>query len=65
MTQLSGSLLTDDGSKTTGDLHLVAQPGPSRLATWWQVGAWPVVAWFCGIAAGVLWIYSGMPMICH
>jgi hypothetical protein len=61
---LSGSLPTDAGSITTGDA--VAQQKQSRLARWLeQEGHWPVVAWFCGIATGAVWIYSGMPMICH
>ena len=36
------------------------------LVRWfWQEGRWQFPAWFFGIAAGVLWIYSGAPMICH
>jgi hypothetical protein len=26
---------------------------------------WRAAAWIGGIAVGALWIYSGMPMICH
>ncbi|MDM0085465.1 hypothetical protein QTI17_33230 [Variovorax sp. J31P179] len=36
------------------------------LVKWfWQDGHWQAVAWLCGIGAGVFWVYSGAPMICH
>jgi hypothetical protein len=36
------------------------------LGRWfWQEGRWQAIAWFCGIAIGALWVYSGLPMICH
>jgi len=36
------------------------------LVRWfWQEGRWQPVAWFCGIAVGAFWVYSGMPLICH
>jgi hypothetical protein len=36
------------------------------LVRWFsQEGRWQAIAWFCGIAAGVFWVYSGAPMICH
>lgn len=64
MTLLSGDLPTDDGSMTRGALLAVTKP--KQLLKWLRKeGRWPVVAYFSGIAAGALWIYSGMPMICH
>jgi hypothetical protein len=66
MTPLSGNLLTDGSSKTDRDFHAGTQPKQPLPLKWlWQEGRGPVIAWFSGIAVGALWIYSGMPMICH
>jgi hypothetical protein len=35
------------------------------VSRFWQEGYWQGVAWFVGITAGAVWIYSGLPMICH
>jgi hypothetical protein len=66
MTPLSGNLPTDDGSMTSLSFHSVAKLEQARVLTWlWKEGRWSVIAWIIGFAASALWIYSGMPMICH
>lgn len=60
---LSGNMPASPGPIM--DLHGAA-PKQLRLAEWlWREGRWPVVAWLGGIATAALWIYAGMPMICH
>jgi len=65
MTHLSGNLLTDGSSMTYRDFPAVAQPSQPPQKKWLWQKRWPVIAWFGGIATGALWVYSGMPMICH
>jgi hypothetical protein len=64
MTHLSGNSLTNGGS--IAYRHAAAQRKQPRISRWLrQERRWPIIAWFSGIAAAALWIYSGMPMICH
>jgi len=35
------------------------------LRGFWHEGRWQPLAWICGMVVGALWVYSGMPMICH
>jgi hypothetical protein len=66
MTRVSSSLATDGNPTACRDAHAVIPPSQPALLRWLsREGHWPAVAWLGGIAVGALWIYSGMPMICH
>jgi hypothetical protein len=66
MTHASISLARNVNPTACPDAHAVIQPSqPSLLRLLWKEGRWPAVAWFGGITVGAVWIYSGMPMICH
>jgi hypothetical protein len=39
--------------------------GPSLLSRLWQDRRWRTAVWLVGTVAGAVWVYSGMPMICH
>jgi hypothetical protein len=78
MTYVFGSLPTGGSSTDRQNLHTVIQPTqPSLLKQWWQeqpflLRQWwkelswaAALGWCAGMVAGGVWIYSGMPMICH
>jgi hypothetical protein len=42
------------------------QEQPSLLRQWWKKLGWAAAfGWFSGMIAAGVWIYRGMPMICH
>jgi hypothetical protein len=60
----SGNLSAGDDSMT--HVHATNQlPQPPLLKSLWQERYRMVLGWLTGITAGALWVYSGMPMICH
>jgi len=64
MNGTSGNLSTDNDSM----IHVhAANPlsQPPLLSSLWQERYRMVLGWFTGISAGAVWVYSGMPMICH
>jgi hypothetical protein len=78
MTYVFDGLPTGSSSTDCRNLHTAIQPTqPSLLKQWWQEQpfllrqwwkelSWAAAfGWFAGMAIGGVWIYSGMPMICH
>jgi hypothetical protein len=66
MTGSSGNLSTDNGSMIYRNVHVTTERSqPLLLMSLWQERYRLVLAWFIGISAGAVWVYSGMPMICH
>jgi hypothetical protein len=62
----SGNLLAGDDSMTYRNVDASTRASqPPLLRTLWQEKYRLVLAWFIGISAGAVWVYSGMPMICH
>jgi len=66
MTGSSGNILADDDSMTCRNVRATTQASPPPLLrSLWQERYRMVLGWLTGISAGALWVYSGMPMICH
>lgn len=47
------------------NLNATTSSSPKGVLGWLWHDRWPLLAWLVGIPAGVYWVYSGMPMICH
>jgi hypothetical protein len=62
----SGNLSAGNDSMIYRNVDASTQASqPPLLRTLWQERYRMVLGWFTGISAGALWVYSGMPMICH
>ncbi|KRB53370.1 hypothetical protein ASE04_29640 [Rhizobium sp. Root708] len=60
MTDISSSVATDDCVELVPGLS-----EPALLRLLWRESRWPALALVGGFAVWAVWIYSGLPMICH